>query len=158
MITPERRRIAIPVGSTIIGREPGKRRVRFDVPGVSREHAQVTRAIGRATSIMDLGSKNGTFVNGEPTEVRTLREGDRVSLGPNVEMRFVHAVVADAGPRLTPREHEVASLVSEGLTNKAIAAKLGVTAHAVDAVLRSAFRRVGVSSRAALAAWLANTD
>ncbi len=155
VITPERRRIAIPIGSTIIGREPGKRRVHFDVQGVSREHAQVTRTVGRATSIMDLGSKNGTFVNGEPTEVRTLREGDRISLGPHVELRFVHAVVAEAGPRLSPREHEVASLVAEGLTNKAIASKLGVTPHAIDAALRSAFRRVGVSSRAALVAWLA---
>jgi DNA-binding CsgD family transcriptional regulator len=103
---------------------------------------------------MDLGSKNGTFVNREAIEARTLREGDRIALGPHVELRFLIAVLGEHdGVRLTPREKEVASLVSQGLTNNAIAERLGVTRHAVDSVLRSAFRRVGVASRAGLAAW-----
>ncbi|MEM6991867.1 MAG: FHA domain-containing protein [Myxococcota bacterium] len=155
VLKPEPRRIVIAVGSTTLGRDLGRDGVHFDVPGVSREHAQVTRAEGRATSIMDLGSKNGTFVNGKRTEVQTLREGDRIGLGPHVEMRFVHLVDAARPMVLTPREQEVASMVAGGLTNKAIAERLGVTPHAVDAVLRSAYRRVGVASRAALAAWFA---
>lgn len=156
VLKPEPRRIVVAVGSTTLGREPGRDAVHFDVAGVSREHAQVTRVEGRATSIMDLGSKNGTFVNGKRTEVVTLREGDRIALGPHLEMRFVHVVDAGEPMVLTPREQEVASLVANGLTNKAIATRLGVTSHAVDAVLRSAYRRVHVTSRAALAAWFTN--
>jgi DNA-binding CsgD family transcriptional regulator len=154
VLRPQPRCIPIPPGSTVLGRDPGARGVALDYTGVSREHAQVTRSVGRATSIMDLGSKNGTFVNGERVEVRTLREGDRITLGPQVELRFLIATLGEHdGIRLTPREKEVASLVAHGLTNKAIAERLGVTPHAVDAVLRSAFARVGVGSRAALAAW-----
>jgi DNA-binding CsgD family transcriptional regulator len=124
------------------------------LPGVSREHAQITRSVGRSASIIDLRSKNGTFVNGDRVEVRLLREGDRIALGPHVELRFSYTVLDEPDTvKLTPREKEVASLVVQGLTNRQIAARLGVTPHAVDAVLRSAFRRVGVRSRAALAAW-----
>ena len=154
LVRPEPRCIPVPVGSTVLGRAPGVRGVALDFSGISREHCQITRSIGRTTSIMDLGSKNGTFVNGVAVEVRTLREGDRITLGPHVELRFLIAVLGEHdGVRLTRREKEVASLVSQGLTNNAIAERLGVTRHAIDSVLRSAFRRVGVGSRAGLAAW-----
>ena len=50
---------------------------------VSRRHAQITM-IEDLIQIEDLGSTNGTIVNGEPLplgEQRTLNEGDRVSFG-----------------------------------------------------------------------------
>ena len=154
LLAPEKRLIPIPIGSTIIGRDPGPGAITLDFPGISREHVQITRS-GRTASLMDLESKNGTVVNGELVRVKTLSDGDRVTLGSQVELRFAYAVVGQRkGVSLTPREREVASLVANGLTNKQIAQRLGVTRHAVDAVLRSAFKRAEVRSRAALIAWL----
>jgi len=55
---------------------------------VSRRHAIVRRIAGEVT-IEDLGSSNGTFVNGERlAAARALRDQDRVQLGA-VDMRFV---------------------------------------------------------------------
>ena len=50
---------------------------------VSRKHARIALADG-TISIEDLGSTNGTFVNGEKVQHGTLREGDRVLIGTNI--------------------------------------------------------------------------
>jgi hypothetical protein len=47
---------------------------------VSRKHARIALTDG-TISIEDLGSTNGTFVNGEKVQQGTLREGDRVLIG-----------------------------------------------------------------------------
>lgn len=48
---------------------------------------------------------------------------------------------------LTAREREVLELVSEGLPNKAIASRLGVSDHTVKFHLSSIFGKLGVSTR-----------
>ncbi|WP_438296402.1 helix-turn-helix transcriptional regulator [Streptomyces sp. HUAS TT7] len=53
--------------------------------------------------------------------------------------------------QLTRREGEVATLVSEGLTNRQIAQRLQVTEKTVQMHLSNAFTKLGVPSRAALA-------
>jgi pSer/pThr/pTyr-binding forkhead associated (FHA) protein len=50
---------------------------------VSRKHARIALS-GGVISIEDLGSTNGTFVNGEKVERGTLKEGDRVLIGTNI--------------------------------------------------------------------------
>ncbi|GMV16835.1 MAG: DUF4388 domain-containing protein [Polyangiaceae bacterium] len=50
---------------------------------VSRRHAQISMN-GGVISIEDLGSTNGTFVNGEKIQRATLREGDRVLVGTSI--------------------------------------------------------------------------
>jgi pSer/pThr/pTyr-binding forkhead associated (FHA) protein len=88
---------------------------------VSRLHA-VLENFGFAWSIRDLGSRNGTYVNGEKiTAERVLRSGDELRLG-NSRLIFWQATQADeatandntesderAQPRLrlTPRELDV---------------------------------------------------
>ena len=66
----------------VIGREAGAARFPLDHPHVSRLHASLAVDGGRVV-LADLGSANGTFVNGHrlarPTE---LRAGDRVDIGP----------------------------------------------------------------------------
>ena len=47
---------------------------------VSREHAAFVRE-GAGWSIEDLGSTNGTLLNGERTEWARLRDGDRITIG-----------------------------------------------------------------------------
>ena len=49
---------------------------------------------------------------------------------------------------LTPREVEVLALVGEGLSNKAIARRLGISAHTVKYHLEAIFAKLGVRSRA----------
>ena len=48
---------------------------------VSRTHAELRRDPQGAWVISDLGSTNGTFVNGQEITSRTLRDGDRITLG-----------------------------------------------------------------------------
>jgi hypothetical protein len=50
---------------------------------VSRKHAKISSAEGQIT-IQDLGSTNGTFVNGEKIKRVRLREGDRILIGTSI--------------------------------------------------------------------------
>ena len=47
--------------------------------------------------------------------------------------------------RLTERERTVARLVAEGLTNRAVAARLIVSPHTVNAHVRHVFTKLGVN-------------
>lgn len=49
-------------------------------PGVSRQHAEVVYD-GEKLTIRDLGSRNGTFVNGQRVEEKVLKPGDEISIG-----------------------------------------------------------------------------
>jgi DNA-binding NarL/FixJ family response regulator len=57
--------------------------------------------------------------------------------------------------QLTPAEQRVVELAAEGLANKEIAQRLVVTVHTVEAHLTRAYAKLGVRSRAQLAARLA---
>jgi hypothetical protein len=79
-------RIPLGEGENIVGREPGVS-VWFDLPSVSRRHARILIRGDRVT-MEDLGSKNGTYVRGEPlTSTVALRDGDELRIG-SVVMRF----------------------------------------------------------------------
>lgn len=51
--------------------------IRLDAPDVSRSHALLTVRKGQLV-VLDLGSTNGTFVNGRPIKEQTLEVGDCV--------------------------------------------------------------------------------
>lgn len=55
---------------------------------------------------------------------------------------------------LTGREVTVARLVADGLTNRAIASRLGIADRTVDAHVEHIRRKLGVRSRAQVAAWI----
>jgi DNA-binding winged helix-turn-helix (wHTH) protein len=76
-------------GENVLGREDGLA-VRLDAPGVSRRHARILLQEDGAT-LEDLGSKNGTFVEGaRVASPRLLRDGDVVRLGVHVKLVFRH--------------------------------------------------------------------
>jgi DNA-binding NarL/FixJ family response regulator len=53
--------------------------------------------------------------------------------------------------RLTRREQDIALLVHAGLTNKAIADRLGLSVPTVKRHLQNTFRKLGISNRTLLA-------
>jgi DNA-binding NarL/FixJ family response regulator len=56
---------------------------------------------------------------------------------------------------LSTREHEVAALVTEGLTNRQIGQRLVIATRTVDNHVQHIFDKLAVSSRAQVAAWMA---
>ena len=66
---------------------------------VSRRHARIAVSNGRIV-IADLGSTNGTFVNGQRIEETELKEGDRILIGTSI-LKLV--VQAEGGASLDPQ-------------------------------------------------------
>jgi hypothetical protein len=71
---------------TILGRD-NTADVILDDPGISRQHTEIrvtSDGPHLITNIRDLGSTNGTFVNGERITSQRLADGDRVNVGRTV--------------------------------------------------------------------------
>src|SRR5690606_21058173 len=85
-------------GTTTIGRSASCDIVLYDLL-VSRRHAMI-RQVGQEHHLIDLGSTNGTYLNGRRISRAVLRAGDLVSIG-HYELTFdgrrLHERV-DAGP------------------------------------------------------------
>jgi ABC transport system ATP-binding/permease protein len=83
-----------------LGRDPANQLV-IDGAGVSRRHAQLSQS-GDRLILEDLGSSNGTYVNGERLMTsRGLQAGDRITLGQNIEF-----LVESGGARPVPTVFE----------------------------------------------------
>lgn len=76
------RQQAIPLAKArvLIGRQDDCQ-IRVPSASVSRHHCELTSE-GRALRIKDLGSANGTFVNGKRITAAELKPGDLLSVGP----------------------------------------------------------------------------
>ena len=70
-----------------IGRGSGND-IRLPYTDVSRVHARLSCGKSGKVELMDLGSTNGTFVNGRPQLYRMLREGDKIQFGETTVFRF----------------------------------------------------------------------
>ena len=55
---------------------------------------------------------------------------------------------------LSPREAETASLVAQGLSNKAVAAKLMISERTVDSHVLNILNKLGIQSRTEIALWV----
>ncbi|MGN6413698.1 FhaA domain-containing protein [Flexivirga sp.] len=80
---------------TVLGRDDDVDVV-LDDPGVSRRHSEIRITFDgphQVISIRDLGSTNGTFVNGDPIGSLHLQEGDRITIGRT------HLIVHEGGTR-----------------------------------------------------------
>jgi len=71
----------------IVGRGPGVDRA-FDDPSMSRQHAAI-EFTGAGLRLRDLGSTNGTRLNGAAVQSAELHHGDRFEIGGH---RFVLAI------------------------------------------------------------------
>lgn len=72
--------IDLPIGETTIGRSP-QCTITIEDPLVSRKHALI-KVTEEEAIFRDLGSRNGSFINGEPiTHEVVLKDGDRIRIG-----------------------------------------------------------------------------
>jgi DNA-binding CsgD family transcriptional regulator len=129
--------------------------------GVSRVHAVIER-FGDLWCVRDLGSRNGTFVNGDRIlGERALHSGDEISLG-RLRVLFHGPVRGQAtapiaqAPPLTPRERDVlvalcrpllaGDAFTEPASIRAIAAELVVSEAAVKQHLSRLYAKFDVGA------------
>jgi two-component system cell cycle response regulator len=73
----------------IIGRDPQCTLFLVD-DGISRQHVRLTKNADGNIEVTDLGSTNGTFVNGLAVTSTILRDGDKIQLGSTTILKFSH--------------------------------------------------------------------
>ena len=82
--------LAVPIPlereEVILGRALGAD-VRVNDTKVSREHAKIISSPNGDYTLADLGSSNGTFLNGHRIERETLHNGDKITIGKHI-LRF----------------------------------------------------------------------
>jgi len=136
---------------TMIGRDVTNEVVLGDAE-VSRQHARLTRTPGGFV-LEDLGSTNGTFVNGERLVApRVLNPGDLVAFGENVTLTF-DAVAPEAAATVAsnaakaepaPPAAEVAPAPAPKLSQAPQAAPAAAAAPAVEKRRRSPWLLAGI--------------
>jgi DNA-binding CsgD family transcriptional regulator len=162
------RLVQLSEAETVIGRSQ-EASVVLEARGVSREHAKIMMRDGQTATLVDLESRNGTFVNGERIDVVVLEEGDEIHLGPIASFQFVRRIQDElevASRRvargrldaLTPREAQVAREVARGGSNKDIAERLGIKPRTVAAHLEHTFAKLDIGSRAELSRLVAENE
>jgi len=97
-------------GSLVAGRQPD-----LDIPlpvkAASREHFRVGKLKDGGWGIQDLGSTNGTLVNGERIQVSRLKHRDVIQVGPDCEIVFLDpkpVVLKSRAQRLKEEQEEAA--------------------------------------------------
>jgi signal transduction histidine kinase/pSer/pThr/pTyr-binding forkhead associated (FHA) protein len=101
--TDEGKQFELNAASISVGRESGNR-IRLTDTEVSRRHAEF-RHSRDGYRLIDVGSANGTFVNGQPIKDMLLRPGDQVQIGQTV-------LVFSAGRGEAPAASDLAERIS----------------------------------------------
>jgi DNA-binding NarL/FixJ family response regulator len=111
----------------------------------------------RIVAALDAGAVGYLLKDADPEDVlagiRAVHRGES-PIHPRAARQLLGAR-ASAAPTadLTPREAEVIELVRQGLANKQIARRLGISERTVKAHLTSAFATIGVVDRTQAALW-----
>jgi pSer/pThr/pTyr-binding forkhead associated (FHA) protein len=94
----ERREYPLAAEKTLLGRRPDCT-LRIASSDVSRQHCELHLS-DRGLRVKDLGSSNGTYVNGQRVSEAALKAGDRLMVGP-----VVFVVQIDGKPaKITPEQ------------------------------------------------------
>jgi two-component system cell cycle response regulator len=81
--------LRVEADETVLGRSPSAN-LRINDDGVSRKHARVVQA-NDGVVIHDMGSANGTLVNGEMVvDPVTLKDGDKIQIGSTTILKFTY--------------------------------------------------------------------
>ena len=108
-----------------------------------------SRTFGKA-SLLGFVRPNRIFHSGPSLT----QSGICLALGEPAE-RPVGATHVGRHAPLAKREAEVAGLVADGLTNKQIGSRLFISERTVENHVRSIINKLGFSSRAQIASWIA---
>jgi DNA-binding NarL/FixJ family response regulator len=116
----------------------------------------------RILDALDAGAAGYLLKDAPPEEllqgIRAAARGES-PLDPRAARALLSARAGRNGEvELTPRERQVLSLVGEGLPNKLIARRLGISEKTVKAHLTSVFHRIGVTDRTQAALWARQHD
>ncbi len=111
----------------------------------------------RIVAALDAGAVGYLLKDADPEDViegvRAVSRGES-PLHPRAARQLLTARQASpSGVGLTPRESEVLVLVRQGLANKQIARRLGISERTVKAHLTSVFASIGVVDRTQAALW-----
>jgi len=111
----------------------------------------------RIIAALDAGAVGYLLKDADPEQildgVRAVSRGES-PLHPRAARALLTSRVSPSPlVQLTPREAEVLELVREGLANKQIARRLGISERTVKAHLTSTFARIGVADRTQAALW-----
>lgn len=86
-------------GEIIIGRDADANLRLAEDEGVSRRHARVT-PVADGALLADLGSQNGTYVDGDKVQERVLKEGMKIRVGQTTVLKFArYDAVEEAAQR-----------------------------------------------------------
>jgi DNA-binding CsgD family transcriptional regulator len=132
---------------------------------VSRQHATIVISPTPTLTLTDHGSRNGTFVNGDPVKAvellpcsATLTFGSVVCalewFAPPSDDETEYSTEAGMPPNtpidLTAAEERVFTLLLGGFTEKTIATKLHLSKHTVHTHVKRIYKLYGIHTRAEL--------
>jgi DNA-binding NarL/FixJ family response regulator len=132
------------------------RRVLEVVPGVRIVVLTSFSDRSRVSEALAAGAVGYQLKDAEPAEllgaIRAAAAG-HVPLDPRIAGVLLPAVGERPEESMSPRELEVLRLVAEGLANKQIGRRLGISERTVKAHLGRVFRELGVTDRTSAALW-----
>ncbi|GAB2458272.1 ATP-binding protein [Jatrophihabitans fulvus] len=109
--------------------------------------------LGWATSLRRLGrTRDGAATVDDLVRDATV-EFRRLDMPGPLATALAQAGSGAHGPQLTPRESEVAALVADALTNRAIAARLVLSERTVETHVRNVLAKTGATKRTEIVAW-----
>lgn len=136
---------------------------------ISRRHAEIA-VVDSEVTVVDLGSRNGTYLDDAPIVRSHVLDGQRLRFGsitfrlrkrkqdtddPNSEEDTEYCGVAEpaasqvgSAAELSQAEQKVLALLYKALSEKQIAAKLGTSRHTVHNQVKAIYRALKVHSRA----------
>jgi pSer/pThr/pTyr-binding forkhead associated (FHA) protein len=168
-----RRELAIPMHAFVVGRGRDAD-LQLDDESVSRRHAKLAVMSDGEPAIEDLGSQNGTFINGKAiVGSARLHVGDRITLGScDLEVLATYAPnplgyeratepltrerISREPPSkdllsvLSKREREIFVLLAEGIAQREIAQSFGVSTKTIETHRTRIGQKLQIKTRADL--------
>lgn len=110
-------------GENILGRDSGCD-IPFQVQGVSKKHMSIT-VTGDTCYVQDLGSSNGTFLNGKVITRATAKNGDKLALPDTIiQIVFVQEKKVIVKKKIAAEEEEEDDFITGGPPPEALPAKI----------------------------------